>query len=194
VGGGGGPYGYQWHFNETNALAGERNATLVLANVLPAQFGNYTVVVTNSLGGVTSAVATVSWVWGDCDGDGLSDEWELAHGLKANDPHDRDGDADQDGKSNYEEYLSGTDPADAVSHLKIESIACDGGDPTGWLLRFNAVSNRTYSLLCAESLGSQAWSNWVSFDARPTNAVITATNRGSGASSRFYRLVTPRMD
>ncbi|NIR02725.1 MAG: hypothetical protein GTN78_21410, partial [Gemmatimonadales bacterium] len=45
----------------------------------------------------------------DWDGDGIPDDWELAHGL---DPTADDGDLDydNDGLTNYEEYLRGTDP------------------------------------------------------------------------------------
>ncbi len=45
----------------------------------------------------------------DWDGDGIPDDWELAHGL---DPTINDGtfDYDNDGLTNYEEYQLGTDP------------------------------------------------------------------------------------
>jgi hypothetical protein len=51
---------YQWYFDETNSLALETNATLVLSNITAAQAGSYLVVVTNGYGSVTSAPALVS--------------------------------------------------------------------------------------------------------------------------------------
>ncbi|MET0029467.1 MAG: FG-GAP-like repeat-containing protein [Candidatus Thiodiazotropha sp.] len=46
----------------------------------------------------------------DIDGDGIPNDWELAHGLDPFDPQDANGDLDDDGSSNLEEYLAGTDP------------------------------------------------------------------------------------
>ena len=43
----------------------------------------------------------------DTDRDGMPDEWEGRHGLDAQDPADRNGDADSDGYTNLEEYLNG---------------------------------------------------------------------------------------
>lgn len=47
---------------------------------------------------------------GDSDGDGLADEWEVRFGLDPNDPSDADADLDNDGVSNRDEFLLGTDP------------------------------------------------------------------------------------
>ena len=62
VAGGGGPYSYRWYFNETYTSPGWTTATLNLANAHPTNAGGYRVVVTNSLGSVTSEVATLSVV------------------------------------------------------------------------------------------------------------------------------------
>jgi hypothetical protein len=52
------PLSYQW-FLGTTALAGATNATLALANVVPANAGTYSVVVSNSAGTVTSSNAVL---------------------------------------------------------------------------------------------------------------------------------------
>ncbi|HEY9172364.1 MAG TPA: PQQ-binding-like beta-propeller repeat protein [Verrucomicrobiae bacterium] len=55
------PLSYQWRFNGAN-LAGATSTDLTLTSVQPANAGNYTVVVTNAYGSVTSQVATLT-VW-----------------------------------------------------------------------------------------------------------------------------------
>ncbi len=53
------PPNYQWSFNNTN-IVGATNATLTLNNVLPAQAGNYSVLVFNSAGSVPSSNALLT--------------------------------------------------------------------------------------------------------------------------------------
>ena len=57
--GGSAPLGYQWRCNGTN-LTGACASTCTVGNAQPANAGSYTVVVTNSSGSVTSAVATLT--------------------------------------------------------------------------------------------------------------------------------------
>jgi hypothetical protein len=52
------PLAYMWQFNGTN-LASATNSTLSLANIQTNNAGNYTLVVSNASGSVTSAVATL---------------------------------------------------------------------------------------------------------------------------------------
>ncbi len=54
------PLRYQWRFNVTNLLTGATNASLALTNVQSTNTGNYTVVVTNNFGSVTSLIATLT--------------------------------------------------------------------------------------------------------------------------------------
>ncbi len=59
VAGGTAPLNYQWSFNGT-ALSGATSSALILSNVQTNNAGNYTVVVSNVAGSVTSAVATLT--------------------------------------------------------------------------------------------------------------------------------------
>lgn len=53
---GAGPFTYQWLFDGT-AIAGRTGRTLSLANPQPAQWGEYSVIVSNPAGSVTSQAA-----------------------------------------------------------------------------------------------------------------------------------------
>jgi Immunoglobulin domain len=53
-----GPISYHWNFNGT-ALLGATNSSFTLSNVLPTANGNYSVVVSNSYGAVTSSVVSL---------------------------------------------------------------------------------------------------------------------------------------
>src|SRR5262249_35322172 len=53
------PFGYQWLFDRTNVIGSCTNF-LVLGSVQLAQAGNYSVVVTNIVGAVTSSVASLT--------------------------------------------------------------------------------------------------------------------------------------
>jgi hypothetical protein len=55
------PFSYQWQFNG-GALGGATGSSLTLSNVQPSDAGNYSVVVTNSAGAITSGVAALT-VW-----------------------------------------------------------------------------------------------------------------------------------
>ncbi|MCX6903936.1 MAG: immunoglobulin domain-containing protein, partial [Verrucomicrobia bacterium] len=54
------PLTYQWWYNGSNLLAGASDAALAITNVQSTNLGSYQVVVSNTLGVVTSLVATLS--------------------------------------------------------------------------------------------------------------------------------------
>jgi hypothetical protein len=80
----------------------------------------------------------------DADGDGISDAWEMEHFEKLT-LSSVSTDADGDGVSDHQEYLAGTDPLDAASHLRIVSHNHDK-DNTRTSLEFTTAPNRLYAI------------------------------------------------
>lgn len=76
---GGLPLGFQWRLNGVD-LPGQTNAALTFSPVLPTDGGGYSLVISNSFGAVTSAVATATvavepdYLWSRCAGGASNDE------------------------------------------------------------------------------------------------------------------------
>ena len=194
------PFGYEWrkgstpwssntssdtvHFFTTNVFA------LTAAN---SSTGQYRVVIRNLArpSGIASSFATLL-LDPDRDGDGIPDAWESAYGADATSLAPGD-DLDGDGMKNWEEYVAGTDPTNALSYLKVESIQSSTSSDLRVQIEFNAVSNRTYSVLFSEQPGGPAWSHVADVAAASTNrSVRVFDQRTASAPPRYYRLVTPK--
>jgi hypothetical protein len=91
-----------------------KDENTILAITPPGAVGPRDVVVTNPSGlSGTLAGGFTYRVFLDNDGDGMDDNWEIDNGLDPNDPSDANGDPDDDGVTNLQEYLDGTDPRSA---------------------------------------------------------------------------------
>lgn len=87
----------------------------------------------------------------DNDGDGLLDNWELAHGLDAGSSqanNGANGDPDNDGHNNAQEQLAGTDPRDAHSVLRLSLMPVDS---SFYRLAWPAVPGKSYQLEYADN-------------------------------------------
>jgi hypothetical protein len=183
------PLTCQWQFNGTN-LAGATNQYLGLTNVVLSQAGPYQLVVSNSLGVVTSQVANLNFEGAnpDTDGDGIPDAWEAANGLVVG-VNDALLDSDGDGLSNFQEYLAGTSPTNAASALRLETPVAPVGN--GELtLRFNAVSNRSYVIEYRTVVTGQPWQPLLTLNPAGSNRLIQVTNAMGTNQLRFFRLGT----
>jgi Tol biopolymer transport system component len=120
---------------------------------------------------------------GDSDNDGIDDDWEVAYfdNLERNGAGDYDG----DGQSDLQEFLSGTDPRNSGSVLRVLTITPMGGGST--TVVWSAVPNRNYAVQYKDSLEAPGWAN--------ASAVVTAHStsesfvHASSAAGRYYRVV-----
>ncbi len=110
----------------------------------------------------------------DTDGDGLPDAWEwliiawsegLYNDLSDIDPN---GDLDNDGMTNMQEFLAGTNPLLATDLLTVTRLERVPG-ATRMAITFTTAENRRYHVLTAATGVADQWSPV------PTAAVIDAT-------------------
>lgn len=78
----------------------------------------------------------------DTDADGISDAWERSKFADLTSAT-ATSDADRDGATDLREYLAGTEPADATSHLRIISHSYHTNNSTA-SLNFTSAPNRRY--------------------------------------------------
>lgn len=133
---------------------------------------------------------------GDEDADGLPDTWERAvvdadpsDGIRGIEAVHTEADFDGDGMSNQDEFLAGTDAADAGDWLRLRVVASDRG-VLG--LEFDARPGRSYRLEAAAALGDQTvWQSVRDVPRGPgPDRQAVRTELGLDAAAGFYRLVT----
>ena len=120
---------------------------------------------------------------GDSDNDGMDDDWEVAH--FDNLERDGAGDLDGDGQTDRQEFVSGTDPTNEGSVLRVLTVSPMGGGST--TVMWAAVPDRNYVVQFKDSLSAPNWSN--------ASGVLTATSNSesfphaSSAGQRYYRVI-----
>jgi hypothetical protein len=128
----------------------------------------------------------------DADEDGLPDVWETENGLNPAVATDDDGplgDPDQDGLTNWQEYLAGTHPRIAASLLRLALQSVHAADVA---VSFEAAPNRSYSLLVAEDL-TGTWQRVTDVPAGPALRTVTLVDEMGGTATRLYRVITPAL-
>ncbi len=188
------PMSFRWRTNGQTyvpvngfIVADPTNSILIITNVAPNFSGlSFSVVITNLAGSASGLRAALLTVLVDTDHDGLPDAWETNRvGFSIGDPADGARDDDEDGMTNAEEYFAGTDPLNGSSYLKIELPSVGPA-----LVRFNAISNRTYSVLYSDELQPALWQKLGDVLARTNNRVEVLSDP-TATTNRFYRLVIP---
>jgi hypothetical protein len=130
----------------------------------------------------------------DSDGDGIPDSWMVEHfghaSASAEDNSQAQDDADQDGMSNLQEYLTGTDPLDPQSCLRLFAPVLSGAGKLQF--SFVAVAGVGYTVQYSEALASGVWHRLADLPPDTTTRVATVEDTDSANSfGRFYRVVTP---
>jgi len=73
--------------------------------------------------------------------------------------------------------------------LKLELPALTGG----LTLRFNAVSNHSYTIQSLEVLGTSGWQRLQDIPPSPSNRLMELPNALGTNQQRYFRLVTPSL-
>jgi hypothetical protein len=188
------PLTFRWRrggagvFTET---INSHTSVLTLASAQLTNAGSYSVLISNAAAFyyVVSLNATLV-VWADADGDRMADVWELANGLATNNASDSLLDPDGDGHNNLQEFVSGTDPQNAQSRLRLDRV--DPQLATGrTTLRFQAISNRTYTVEFREAPGIGHWIPIAEVTAGANNRTETILDPFPISETRVYRVGVP---
>lgn len=167
--------------------AGAGGTGLALERSAPGQYGNDPA---NWFVGPPTPGRDNSSNTGDSNGDGLPDSWQIQYFGSIDSPQAAPGaDPDGDGVNNLQEYLAGTDPTNPQSYFKIDAVVIYQGRT---VIRFNAVSGKTYTLLFGTApVGT--WTRLADVPAQLSSGVVTVTDPSPTSTARFYRLVTPAL-
>jgi hypothetical protein len=109
---------------------------------------------------------------------GVPQTWLDAYGIT-----NENSDADGDGMPAWQEYLAGTDPANPLSKLAFTGIDVVG---TNLVLRWQAVTGKTYDILSTTNLISGVWTTLAS--GIPGTAPESAYTHATGAATSFFRI------
>jgi hypothetical protein len=185
------PMSFEWRRGSVVVASNVLNSTQDFYSFtapLTVSTQQYRVIVRNvaNQGFSSNALAFVTTL-ADSDTDGTPDDWESTYGFAPDNPADAQLDSDGDGLSNRAEYLAGTNPTNALSYLRIDSLSVGSGA----MISFGTVSNRAYTVQFSDRLGGGSWSRLVDVPARVSNRVEQVTDPNY-TTNRFYRLATPR--
>jgi Tol biopolymer transport system component len=121
---------------------------------------------------------------GDSDGDGMDDDWEMAHFGTLD--RDGTGDFDGDGHTDLEEFLAGTDPTNSGSILRAMLLTGPNGGTT---ILWPSVSGKSYRVEFKDVLTE---GDWTSLPGTVSGTGGTATAHDPDTSpenQRYYRVV-----
>jgi hypothetical protein len=116
-----------------------------------------------------------------------SDEWKLAFfGSLTNSQAADNVDADGDGAPNWQEYVAGTNPTNALSRLQFTSASLNTNGAPGVAVNWLTAPGKTYLLRASSALTGAAWTTVSTNSGDGNEHQFIDTNVGGGA--RFYQI------
>ncbi len=94
--------------------------------------------------------------YGDTDGDGMLDGYEIDYRLDPNDPADAALDPDGDWTRSGDEFIAGTDPNNPASCFRLTRV---GQQATNELVTWSSATGRVYVLQRSVNLAAGTWTN-----------------------------------
>jgi hypothetical protein len=180
------PLTYRW-LRQGAAYATTSIPVLVITNCQPALSGSFRCQVVNARGNASTSGANLL-VLPDFDGDGIGDQWETNYpGFSTNNIADGALDFDNDGMSNRDEFIAGTNPTNAASVLRLVLSTTNAN-----VLTFVAQSNKFYTVQARTNLTLAPWTTVTNFVG--STSVRTATVNSVSPPQeieRYYRILTP---
>ena len=130
----------------------------------------------------------------DRDGDGIPNQIEMIFQLNAELFDDAASDTDQDGVSNYGEFIAGTDPTDPESRLEIRSVRFEDIEFSPVLVvTFEGVRGKSYSLQLTSGLDEPFWDSIVQIGPLENSGTTSVSSPlDDSAKLGFLRVVTPQ--
>lgn len=197
--------------NSTITVAGTASATSTVTSVSVNGFAattgnlysNWTATVSGLTGGTNTLIAvaadslshtatnTSRVIYADAtfDGnsDGLPDAWQIQYfGSPFAPGAGPNVDGDNDGFSNAQEYLTGTDPNDGTSALRVTRVA--GPDGAGFKIEWPAVSGKSYLIEYKNDWSDSTWAPLETILATGTGITNVVDGATGGVTKRFYRV------
>jgi hypothetical protein len=169
----------------TDAGSGIEGYYYALANHAGTSNGEWTTLTSGTLTGAEAGATNTLFVWA---------RDRLGHiGMAASASFavlNADDDTDGDQLSNAQEETAGTDASNPLSALRLATAFTNAEDLKGVVLRWNATTNRHYTLFYRDSLAPDAsWVPLPDFIGRPgQNGAMVHTDSPTNVPVRYYRV------